>query len=78
MKTACVGKFLSSSYSQKCLLAKEISLFFNGQYFFNRPSSHFDIWHEDRHEWKKQGLLTRFLKDCVKYEIYGPESGASS
>ena len=63
MKTACLGRFPSSSYSQKCLLANEISVFFNRQYFFNRPSSHFDIWHVDRYEWKEQGLLTRFLKE---------------
>ena len=50
VKIGCLAKILSSSYSQKCLLANEISLFFNHQYFFNRSSSDFDIWHVDRHE----------------------------
>ena len=61
----CPYGFLSSSYSQKCLLANEISVFFNHQYFFNRSSSDFDIWHVDRHEWKEQGLLTGFLKKIL-------------
>ena len=65
MKTAYVGKFLSSSYSQKCLLADDISVFFNRQYFFNRPSSHFDICHLDGHEWKEEELLTRFLRETL-------------
>ena len=65
MKTECLAKILSSSYSRKCLLANEISVFFNHQYFFNRSSSDFDIWHVDRHEWKEQGLLTGFLKEIL-------------
>ena len=65
MKTGCLAKILSSSYSRKCLLANEISVFFNHQYFFNRSSSDFDIWHVDRHEWKEQGLLTGFLKKIL-------------
>ena len=51
-----------SAYSQKWLSANEISVFFNHQYFTNRLISDFDFWHVDRHEWKKQGWLTGFLK----------------
>ena len=51
-----------SQVSQKCLPANEISVFFNRQYFTNRWISDFDFWHIDRHEWKKQGSLTSFLK----------------
>ena len=40
------------------------SIFYR-QYFFNRPSSHFDICHLDGHEWKEQGLLTRFLRETL-------------
>ena len=58
MKTACLGKVWFSCYSQKWLLANEISVFFNRQYIINR----FDFWHVDRHESKKQGSLTGFLK----------------
>ena len=61
-KTACLGKIWFSSYSQKWLLANEISVFFNGQYFTNKLISHFDFWHVYRHEWKEQGSLTGFLK----------------
>ena len=49
-KTACLGKILFSSYSQKWLLANEISVFLNRQYFTNRLISDFDFWHVDRHE----------------------------
>ena len=35
---------------------------FNHQYFTDRLISDFDFWHVDRHEWKKQGSLTGFLK----------------
>ena len=65
MTTECLAKVLSSSYSRKCLLANEISVFFNHQYFFNSSSSDFDIWHVDRHKWKEQGLLTGFLKKIL-------------
>ena len=44
-KTACLGKILFSSYSQKWLSASEISVFFNRQYFTNRFLSDFDFWH---------------------------------
>ena len=60
-KLACLGKIWFSSYSQKYLSANEIS-FFNCQYFTNRLISDFGFWHIDRHEWKKQGSLTGFLK----------------
>ena len=49
-KTACLGKIWFSSYSQKWLLANEISVFFNRQYFTNRLISDFDFWHVDRHK----------------------------
>ena len=65
MKTKCLANILSSSYSRKCFLVSEISVFFNHQYFFNRSSSELDIWHEGRHEWKEQGLLTGFLKKIL-------------
>ena len=55
-------KIWFSSYSQKFFSANEISVFFNRQYFTNRLISNFDFWHVDRHEWKKQGSLTAFLK----------------
>ena len=61
-ETACLGKTWFSSYSQKWLLANEISVFFNCQYFTNRFRSHFDFWHVDRNEWKEQSSLTGFLK----------------
>ena len=53
------------SYIQKCLSANEISLFFNCQYFINRVISEFNFWDVDRHEWKKQGSLTGFLKKIL-------------
>ena len=59
------GKSCPHVIVEKCLLANEISVFFNHQYFFNRSSSDFDIWHVDRHEWKEQGLLTGFLKKIL-------------
>ena len=31
----------------------------------NRLISDFDFWHVDRHEWKKQGSLTGFLKKIL-------------
>ena len=43
-------------------MANEISVFFNHQNFTCRLKSGFDFWHVDRHEWKKQGSLTVFLK----------------
>ena len=54
-----------SSYSPKWLSTIEISVFFNCQYFINRLISDFDFWHVDRHEWKKQGSLTGFLKKIL-------------
>ena len=39
-----------SQVSQKWLLANEISVFFNRQYFINRLIYDFDFWHADRHE----------------------------
>ena len=48
-KTACLGKIWFSSYSQKWLLANEISVF-NRQYFANKLIYDFDFWHVDRHE----------------------------
>ena len=35
------------------------------QYFTNRLISDFDFWHVDRHEWKKQGSLTGFVKKIL-------------
>ena len=35
------------------------------QYFTNRLISDFDFWHVDRHERKKQGSLTGFLKKIL-------------
>ena len=46
-KIACLGKIWFSSYSQKWLLANEISVFFNCQYFTNRLISDFKFWHVD-------------------------------
>ena len=60
-----LGKIWFSSYSQKWLLASEISVFFNRQYFTNRLISDFHFWHVDRHERKKQGSLTGFLKKII-------------
>ena len=75
-KTACLGKIWCSSYNQKRLLADEISVFFNRQYFINRLMSDFDFWYVDRHEWKKQGLLTGFYEKnshLGKWTISGPK-----
>ena len=58
-------KIWFSSYSQKRVLANEISIFFNRQYFTNRLISDSDFWQVDRHEWKKQGSLTGFLKKIL-------------
>ena len=76
MKTACLGKIWFSSYSQKWLLANEISVFFNRQYFTNRLISDFDFWHVDRHKWKKQGSLRVFLKTFSFVEMghFGPKN----
>ena len=63
-KAACLRKTWFSSYSQKWLPANEISIFFNHQYFTNRLISHFDFWHVDRHEWKKQ-LINRFSEKIL-------------
>ena len=49
-KTACLGKIWFSSYSQKWLLANEISVFFNRQYLTSRLISDFDFCHVDRDE----------------------------
>ena len=70
---------LKSSYSQKSLFASEISVFFNRQYFTNRLISNFDFWHVYRHEWKKQGSLTGFLKKFSLAEMghIGPKNCAS-
>ena len=40
------------------------------QYFTNRLISDFDFGHVDRHEWKKQGSLTSFLKKKKYIYIY--------
>ena len=58
-------KFQFSSYSQKCLLANEISVFLNHQHFTYRLISGLYIWHVDRHERKKQGSLTGVLKNIL-------------
>ena len=41
----------------------------------NRLISDFDFWHVNSHEWKKQGLLTGFLKKFSLGEmaILGPK-----
>ena len=56
-----------------------LSVFFNGQYFTNRLISDFDIWHVDKHEWKKQASLTGFLKKFLfgKMSHFGPRNCAS-
>ena len=65
VKTACLEKIWFSSYSQKMALGQwDFSILC--QYFTNRLISDFDFGHVDRHEWKKQGSLTSFLKK----EIY--------
>ena len=74
-------------YSQKWLVANEISVFFNPQYLSNRlisDISDFDFWRVDGQEWKEQGLLTGFLKKKKKkfsfgqIGQFGPKNGASS
>ena len=79
-KTTCLGKIWFSSFSQKWLSANEISVFFNRQYFGNRLTSDFGFWHVDRHERKKQGSLTDFLKKFSFREMghFGPQNCASS
>ena len=74
-KTACLGKYHGSQVSKKWLFINEISVFFNHQYFTNRLISDFDFWHVDRHEWKKQGSLTGFLKKFLFWEmsLFGPK-----
>ena len=54
----------------------QYSVFFNRQYFINRLISDFDFWHVDRHEWKKQGSLTSFLKKFSFGEMghFGPKN----
>ena len=42
--------WFSSYYGQKWLLANEISVFFNSQYFINRLISDFDFCNVDRHQ----------------------------
>ena len=78
-KTACLRKIWFSSYSQNWLLTNEISVFFNYQYFTNRLIS--DFGHVDRHGWKKQGLLTGFLKKKFSFgEMghFGPKNSGSA
>ena len=69
-------KFL---WSLTLLLANEISVF-NCQYFINRLISDIEFWYVDRHEWKKQGLLTGFLKKFSfgQMAYFEPKNGASS
>ena len=57
-----------------------MSVFFNCQFFSNRLISDFDFRYVDRHEWKKQGSLTGFLKKFLFRQIdhFGPENGAFS
>ena len=52
-----------------------ISVLFNSQYFTNTLISDFYFWHVNRHEWKKQGSLTVFLKKFLfgKWTILGPK-----
>ena len=50
---------------------------FNHQYFTNRLISDFGFWHVDKHEWKKQGSLTDFLKKIL-VGYFAPENCASS
>ena len=38
------------------VLANEISVFFNSEYFSNGLTSDFDFWKVDRHECKEQGV----------------------
>ena len=61
-------------------LRNEISVFFNRQYFTNRLISDFNFWHVDRHEWKKQGSSTGFLKKFSFWEMshFGPKNCTSS
>ena len=47
-KTACLEKIWFSSYSKKRLLANEISVFVNRQYFTNRLISDFDFWYAEK------------------------------
>ena len=44
----CLGKILFSTYGQNWLLANEISVFFNRQYFMNRLISEFVFWNIGR------------------------------
>ena len=53
------------------LLANKISVFFNRQYFINGLTSDFDFRDVDRHEWKKQAVLTDFLEK-IFLETNGP------
>ena len=53
-KTAC----WFSSYSQKYLLANNISVFFNCQYFTNSLTYEFDFWHVDT-------LINRFSEKIL-------------
>ena len=64
-KTAHLGKIWFSSYNQKWLSANGISVFFNCECFTNRFISDFDFQYVDRHEGKKQGSLTCFLKTIL-------------
>ena len=54
--------------SKKWLSANGILVFFNRQYFTDTLISDFDFLHVERHEWKKQGSLTGFLKKVIIWE----------
>ena len=79
-------KFSSQVIAKKCLwfqyevIASEIPVFFNHQYFTNRLISELDFWHVDRHEWKKQGSLIGFLKKFSfgKMGHFGPKNCTST
>ena len=51
LKLSVENLFWFSSYGQNWLLANEISVFFNCQYFMNRSISGLDFWNVDRDEW---------------------------
>ena len=64
----------------KMLLASEISVYFNDQYFINGLISDFVVWNVDMHEWKEQSVLMGFLKKIFFGQMgpLRPENGASS
>ena len=65
LKTAYLGKIWFSSYDQKWLSAKEISVFFNCRYFINRLISEFEFWHVDRHGRNEQDSSQVFWKNFI-------------